>query len=81
MVKVLKKGITPEDKIWHILALALGGRTIAEWQAIMSQREFDSWVDYYSNQSLDLLTLKIAFINYLLCVLYVFFGASYWLIF
>lgn len=33
--------------------MALGGRTVAEWQAIMSQREFDAWVDYYSEFPFD----------------------------
>lgn len=32
---------------WHTLALALGGRTVAELQASMSQREFQAWVAYY----------------------------------
>lgn len=30
-----------------MIALALGGRTIAEWQATMSESEFMAWRDYY----------------------------------
>lgn len=30
-----------------MLALALGGRTIAEWQASMTTAEFTSWVAFY----------------------------------
>jgi hypothetical protein len=39
--------------MWHILALALGGRTIAEWQAIMSIAEFNRWIDYYRDYPYD----------------------------
>jgi hypothetical protein len=30
-----------------VIALALGGRTVAEWQASMSQSEFLAWRDFY----------------------------------
>lgn len=30
-----------------MLALALGGRTVSEWQAAMTQREFARWVEFY----------------------------------
>lgn len=33
--------------MWHTLALALGGRTVAELQAHMSAAEFERWCDYY----------------------------------
>ena len=31
----------------------MGGRTIAEWQSTMSQREFDAWVEYYALYPFD----------------------------
>jgi hypothetical protein len=30
-----------------VLALSLGGRTIAEWQAAMTQPEFEAWIEFY----------------------------------
>lgn len=30
-----------------MLALALGGRTIGEWQRAMTQAEFASWIEFY----------------------------------
>ena len=30
-----------------MLALALGGRTVAEWQAAMSTAEFAAWAEFY----------------------------------
>lgn len=30
-----------------MIALALGGRTVAEWQAIMPESEFLAWRDFY----------------------------------
>lgn len=36
-----------------MLALALGGRTIAEWQAVMSAAEFAGWIDYYRGRPFD----------------------------
>lgn len=42
-----------EEWFWHTLALALGGRTVAEWQAVMTQREFARWVEYYRAHPFD----------------------------
>jgi hypothetical protein len=39
--------------MWHTLALALGGRTIKEWQSTMSQREFEEWRDFYMRFPFD----------------------------
>jgi hypothetical protein len=36
--------------MWHRIAMALGGRTIAEWKAAMSQEEFLDWVNFYSRE-------------------------------
>lgn len=36
-----------------MLALALGGRTVAEWQAAMSMAEFDAWVRFYRAHPFD----------------------------
>jgi len=36
-----------------VLALALGGRTVAEWQARMSAGEFDRWVRFYRAHPFD----------------------------
>jgi hypothetical protein len=36
-----------------VLALALGGRTIAEWQAVMSEREKRAWIDFYALYPFD----------------------------
>lgn len=36
-----------EEWFWHVLALALGGRTIAEWQAVMTEPEAQAWVEFY----------------------------------
>jgi hypothetical protein len=33
--------------MWHVLALALGGRTIAEWKAYMTLPEFRQWCEFY----------------------------------
>jgi hypothetical protein len=33
--------------LWFLLALALGGRTVAEWQDVMSSEEFSEWAAYY----------------------------------
>lgn len=30
-----------------MLALALGGRTVDEWQRVMTQSEFSAWVEFY----------------------------------
>jgi hypothetical protein len=30
-----------------VIALALGGRTVAEWQSSMSQPEFLAWIEFY----------------------------------
>jgi len=42
-----------DEHFWHILALALGGRTIKEWQATMSEVEFGSWVEFYKLAPFD----------------------------
>ena len=34
----------------HRLAIALGGRTIAEWQEVMGAAEFQRWVEYYNEE-------------------------------
>lgn len=39
--------------MWHVLALALGGRTVAEWKAAMSDDEFDGWCEYYRRWPFD----------------------------
>lgn len=39
--------------MWHTLALALGGRTVAEWKAAMSQPEFEKWCAYYRSRPFD----------------------------
>jgi len=36
-----------------VLALALGGRTIAEWQAAMTQPEFEAWAEFYRRWPFD----------------------------
>lgn len=33
--------------MWHVLALALGGRTIAEWKRVMTQPEFLDWMTFH----------------------------------
>jgi len=35
------------------LALALGGRTVAEWQSVMSEVEFRSWLEFYKMSPFD----------------------------
>lgn len=42
-----------EDEFWHKLALALGGRTIAEWQAVMSHSEFQCWMEFARHNPFD----------------------------
>jgi hypothetical protein len=42
-----------EDKFWHVLALALGGRTVAEWQEVMTRKEFLDWVEFNKNFPFD----------------------------
>ena len=39
--------------MWHTLALALGGRTVSEWQQTMSEPEFRAWVAYYRDSPFD----------------------------
>lgn len=39
--------------MWHVLALALGGRSIAEWKASMSAPEFRRWVEFYNLSPFD----------------------------
>lgn len=36
----------PERRFWFDLALALGGRTVDEWQEAMSSQEFSEWMVY-----------------------------------
>lgn len=36
-----------------MIALALGGRTIAEWQAAMTQPEFEAWAEFYRRWPFD----------------------------
>ena len=38
--------------MWHDLAIALGGRTVDEWQQAMSAVEFESWMRYCAKQPL-----------------------------
>jgi hypothetical protein len=33
--------------------LALGGKTIAEWQAVMTEKEYRSWVEFYRMSPFD----------------------------
>jgi hypothetical protein len=33
--------------------LALGGRTIAEWQSVMTEKEYRSWVEFYKMSPFD----------------------------
>lgn len=42
-----------EEWFWHVLALALGGRTVAELQATMTQKEFHTWMEFYRNHPFD----------------------------
>lgn len=37
---------------WHVLALALG-KTVGELQAVMTQREFESWRQFYRLRPFD----------------------------
>lgn len=39
--------------MWHTLALVLGGRTVAEWKATMTEVEFQRWCDYYRDTPFD----------------------------
>lgn len=36
-----------------MLALALGGRSVAEWQQAMTKREFEDWKRYYMQAPFD----------------------------
>lgn len=36
-----------------MLALALGGRTVAEWQSVMTHREFMEWTEFYRSWPFD----------------------------
>ena len=38
--------------MWHDLAIALGGRTVDEWQQAMSAVEFESWMRYCAKKPL-----------------------------
>lgn len=39
--------------MWHVLALALGGRTKAEWRKAMTEDEFLDWCVFYQDQPFD----------------------------
>lgn len=39
--------------MWFTLALSLGGRTVAELQRSMTQREFERWRDFYGRFPFD----------------------------
>lgn len=39
--------------MWHVLALALGGRTVAEWQRAMTIEEFKDWMEFYERHPFD----------------------------
>ena len=36
-----------------MLALALGGRTVKEWQTVITNREFLDWIAFYKNFPFD----------------------------
>tara|TARA_R110000824_G_scaffold123055_1_gene280577 strand:+ start:1919 stop:2278 length:360 start_codon:yes stop_codon:yes gene_type:complete len=38
--------------MWHDLAIALGGRTVDEWQQTMSAVEFAAWMEYCTKKPL-----------------------------
>ena len=38
--------------MWHDLAIALGGRTVDEWQQAMSAVEFEAWMQYCTKKPL-----------------------------
>jgi hypothetical protein len=38
---------------WHVLALALGGRTVREWQSVMTREDFLTWVEFYKMAPFD----------------------------
>jgi hypothetical protein len=40
------KTLAAEDELWHDLALALGGRSVAEWQDAISEEERSAWLTY-----------------------------------
>ena len=42
-----------EEHFWHLLALALGGRTVGELKNVMSHSEFLRWADYYKQHPFD----------------------------
>ena len=39
--------------MWHTIALALGGRTVAEWRGAMTDEEFEDWVAFYNLYPFD----------------------------
>jgi hypothetical protein len=41
-----RKKLTAEDEFWCEFSLALGGRSIAEWQAAVSEEERITWIAY-----------------------------------
>jgi hypothetical protein len=40
------KILTAEDELWHRLALALGGRSVREWQLAIDEEERSAWLAY-----------------------------------
>lgn len=42
-----------DEWFWHVLALALGGRTVLELKGAMTQMEFDRWRHFYVQQPFD----------------------------
>jgi len=42
-----------EEHFWHLLALALGGRSVSEWKSVISNAEFIRWTDFYRKHPFD----------------------------
>lgn len=42
-----------DEWLWFTLALALGGRTVQEWQAVISENEFRRWGQFYKDYPFD----------------------------
>lgn len=42
-----------ESWFWHVLALALGGRSVAEWRDTITAEEFAAWVAFYRLHPFD----------------------------
>lgn len=55
-VSAIKKNLIEpesEEEMWFKLALALGGRTVAEWKEAMSLNEFSKWCAFYRYHPFD----------------------------